>query len=229
MINDLQFSTNPSLLVKGGLFICGMNWGGNSVDPGIEEASEPWAPYFSHPSNASRYQTCLLKWFDLWGWKLNSTEPTLLDLAILQTNLFFTQSRRFHDELDEDQWWLAFQRLCVGIIHYNISGLLITSKEVGDQFIEFSKNSTVPEWDRAVGSSPSWSQRGNDTLCLVIGKTNVLNIAIMNHPASGVSDQDVESQDNKSAMSSWISEVMQGYKRKQSRKITEGDPAHEPE
>ena len=215
MINELQFSTDPGLLARGGLLICGKNWGGDSENPDIEEASEPWAPYFSHPYNYSRYQTYLLKWFDLWGWKLKPKEPTILDLAILQTNLFFTQSNRFRGGFDDNQWQYAFKRLCAGIIRFNISGLLITSKEVGDQFIKFSKTSTIPQWDRAIGTSPSWGQPSNDTLRLVIGKTTVLNIAIMNHPASGVADADVESECNKPAMNSWISEVVQEYKRKQ--------------
>lgn len=168
MISVLQFSTDPGLLAKGGLLICGINWGGDSDNPEVEQPSESWAPYFSHPGNSSRYQTCLLKWFDLWGWKLNPVEPTPLDLAILQTNLFFTQSKSFPGESDSQKWTDAFHRLCAGILHYNISGLLITSKVVGERFIEASRNPTVPEWDKAVGSAPSWSHPGNDTLRLVL-------------------------------------------------------------
>jgi hypothetical protein len=215
MINELQFSTAPGFLSKGGLLICGKNWCGSSENAEIEKASDPWAPYFSHPHNSSRYQTCLLKWFGLWDWKLEPKEPTFLDLAILQTNLFFTKSKRFRSGFDDKQWQYAFERLCTGIIRFNVSGLLITSPEVGDHFIEFSKASIIPQWDRAIGTPLSWSERGNDSLRLAIGKTTVLNIAIMSHPMSGVADSDIESECNKTAMHSWISEVVAEYKRKQ--------------
>jgi len=213
MLESLQFSTNASLLAKGGLLVCGKNWGGESDNPEIEQLSEPWAPYFSHPANSSRYQTYLLKWFRLWDWPLDPETPTLLDLAILQTNLFFTQSSRFRNGFDDTQWTYAIQRLCAGIMRFNISGLMITSKEVGDRLIAASQNPSIPEWNRAIGQVQRWSPGTADTLCLTINKTNVLNIAIMNHPASGVSDADVKT--NGKTMNAWIADVVRDHRRKQ--------------
>ncbi|NCC52097.1 MAG: hypothetical protein EOM20_12890 [Spartobacteria bacterium] len=161
------------------------------------------------------YQTYLVKWFRLWGWELKPTEPTLLDLAILQTNLFFTQSSRFHNGFDDNQWAYAFQRLCTGIMHYDISGLLITSKEVGDRFIEATQKPGIPGWNRAIGEVSSWSERSSDTLQLTTTKTAVLSVAIMNHYASGVADDDVQSDANKRTMHAWIGDVLQEYKRNQ--------------
>lgn len=213
MLESLHFSTSTALTARGGLLICGKNWGGESENLEIEQPSEPWAPYFSHPANYSRYQTYLLKWFNWWGWPLNPKTPTLLDLAILQTNLFFSQSSRFRNGFDDAQWTYAIQRLCAGIMRFNISGLMITSKQVGNRFMAASQKVDIPEWNRAIGHVQSWSPRTTDTLCLTFSRTSVLNIAIMNHPASGVSDADVQA--NEETMKAWIAEVVRVYTRKQ--------------
>ena len=114
MIHDAKLSTKDSPLRYGGLLICGLNYGLPKNKISQSEAEfEPWAEYFTHASNriADRFVSRLVTWFEWWNIPLESEKnPTELNNAISQTNLFYDSSQSFVQRSAED-FELAFDRL----------------------------------------------------------------------------------------------------------------------
>ena len=59
-----------------------------------------WTPYFSHAANYSEhFQKPIVNWFRLWGHELNPLEPTEVDMAIAQTNMFVGGEHQFTERV----------------------------------------------------------------------------------------------------------------------------------
>jgi len=207
MIQESQFSACPAT-ARGGLLICGMNWGGsaNEAERGIETESAPCAPYFSHPENYSfGFQAPLITWFGLWGFGLSHETPTQLDRAMAQTNIFFDQSPRFVNTPEKDKWIFGLTRLAETIEQMDCSGILLVSTRVVDWIIRLSANGEIPKWNQVVGKQ-EWDTPRYHRLNLRFGRNGLRLIAGVSHPSSGVAHGDVEAAATE--MRSWINEVL---------------------
>lgn len=213
MIARSQFSTCPET-AKGGLIVCGMNWGGktNTVNCGIETENSPWAPYFSHPENYSRgFQAPLVRWFSLWGYSLSYKTPTHLDRAIAQTNVFFDQSPRFLDRPEKEKWIHGITRLAEVVEQMDFSGILLVSTKVVDRLIWLSNRNEVPTWNRVVGRL-QWDIPKYHRLKLRFGRNGVRHVAGLSHPSYGIDQRDV--QKSAEEMRPWIDAVLKGHEMK---------------
>ncbi len=209
MITKAQFSTCPDS-AYGGLLICGMNWGGNTSDPTAGETeSAPWAPLFSHPENYSKFQSPLLTWFSLWGHPLSYENPTELDRAIAQSNVFFDQSPRFLQSLKAERWTIALNRLAGAIEELHFSGVLLVSTKVVDRVVWLSARGDIPKWAEVIGNLV-WDAPKYRRLHLRFGLNGTRLVAGISHPSSGVAHADVAAA--KAEMDPWLRTILRRYK-----------------
>jgi hypothetical protein len=223
MIESTQFSTFPET-AKGGLLICGMNWGGKPEVPdrGVETESRPWAPWFSHPQNRSRgFQATLLKWFELWGYPLSHENPTHLDIAIAQSNIFFDKSPRFLAMPKRERWIRGVTRLAEAVETMDFSGVLLVSTTVVNWVISLSEANEVPKWNQVVGNG-EWDSPRYSRLNLRF-RQGQRHVAGVSHPSRGVAHADVRAA--ATAMQPWIARVLSAHERKsQARQRTVSAP-----
>jgi hypothetical protein len=213
MIEKSQFAALPPT-ARGGLLICGMNWGGKpkESDHGVETASPPWAHFFSHPENYSRgFQAPLVTWFGLWGHTLLPENPTQLDRAIAQSNVFFDQSPRFLGMPEKDRWIYGVTRLAEAVETMDFSGILLVSSTVVNWVIWLSEKNHVPKWNQVVGNL-QWDTPRYARLSLRFGRNGTRHVAGVSHPSSGVAHADVQASAKE--MRSWIAEILQEHEMK---------------
>ncbi|MGE0470054.1 MAG: hypothetical protein AB7L09_14365 [Nitrospira sp.] len=213
MIEKSQFATLPST-ARGGLLICGMNWGGapKESDRGFETESKPWAPLFLHPENYSRgFQSPLLTWFGLWGYTLLYETPTDLDQAIAQSNVFVDQTPRFLQKPKTEQWIHGFTRLAEAVKEMDFSGVLLVSKTVADWAIWLSERNHIPKWNQVVGNL-QWDAPRYGRLSLRFGCNDTRHVASVSQPSCGVPHADVQASAKE--MHTWIANVLLEHKMK---------------
>lgn len=208
-----QCSTKDTPERYGGLLICGLNYGtGQGKDPKPEMKHEPWAEYFTHyKSNrkGDRFVSRLAKWFEWWGIPLETKngDPTELNVAISQTNLFYDSSNFFNVRVDgapsENDWKSSYSRLTSLIVGLNISGLLLAGVSMAD---EAKRNLLLPDWNR-IPFGKSFFGRSS---------TDKLQVAICPHPSYRVSKREVESIGNE--VHGWVELVMKEYSGKQAQR-----------
>lgn len=77
-----------------GIVICGLNWGGTQSENDIYYKQEEKS-YFSHPMYNCRFRERLLKWFEIWGHKLETMDEnaSFLEKSISYTNWLNTKSK----------------------------------------------------------------------------------------------------------------------------------------
>jgi hypothetical protein len=202
MVKKCLFVTEPSPMRRGGLVICGINFGvPRNGKPQSEEEFKPSTPFFSHPENRDRFVNRLIKWFQLWGFPLDD-----LDEAISQTNLFYDSSPSQMErtkEVSEN----AFYRLQTGLKDLNASGLLLASLEIGNQFRQYLQQDS-PE------NLIQWEEKNNEgRFRLRLTTFCSLHVANTPHPRYPLSDKDVRNQSVN--MKYWIEQVLADYWRKQ--------------
>jgi hypothetical protein len=205
MIKEPMLSTWDAPERKGGLLICGTNYG---LAPGAVSEHEvpfkPWGEYFTHRTNKEKdkFVSRLAKWFEWWDIPLeNAGHPTELNLAISQTNLFYDSSRLFDIREPYAMEW-AFNRLKQNAVQLNVSGIIIASAKTVDHA---KKHLDIPEW-RYVTSGRFW-----------IGiAASSFRVVVCPHPTSYQSRNDVERVGLE--MRIWISETLEMYRTKQAER-----------
>lgn len=80
-----------------GIIICGLNWGGTeSEDDNYYKQEEKM--HFSHSMYNCKFRERLLKWFEIWGYKFETTDENVssLEKSISYTNWLNTKSKNLN-------------------------------------------------------------------------------------------------------------------------------------
>jgi hypothetical protein len=202
MIDEPMLSTKEAPTRHGGLLLCGTNYGlGPGEAPGPETVFKPWGDYFTHESNkpTDRFVSGFALWFDWWDIPLEvNGQPTELNQAISQTNLFYDSSKYFVLR-PPDEMAFAFARLRTSILRLNISGLIVASSQLVDCT---RTNLSLPEW-QIVHSGRFW---------MGFSSSDSLHVAVCPHPTSRQFQKDVKGL--KHEMQRWIDTVLKEHRRK---------------
>lgn len=196
MIEEPMLSTNDAPMRYGGLLLCGANFGlAPGAAPQPEAHFAPWADYFTHESNKTRdkFVSRLAAWFEWWGIPLEDQDgnPTELNNAISQTNLFYDSSKSF-DLRPPHEMDMAYTRLGKTISRLNISGLLVASSKL----VEDTRNRlALPEW-KMVSSGQFW---------MGFASSAKLRVVVCPHPTRRQFRKDVEGL--KIHMREWIADI----------------------
>ncbi len=197
MITEPMLSTTEDHCKRGGLLICGTNYG---LAPGAEpEPEAPWdarVPYFTHPDNrnGNRYVCRLIKWFEWWDIPLEAADgkPTAVNRAISQTNLFYDSSKSFGGRSPEEMD-AAFDRLHTLVRRLEVRGILFTSAR-----LLHAAPSRLGVLER--------STKSFGRFWVALFSNTSLHVAIWPHPAPPASEKDVRSA--APAMKTWILETV---------------------
>lgn len=206
MIKTPQFSTMPSPLRYGGLLVCGANYGLGAGDEAQPEGKfKPWGKYFTHSSNKEkdRFVSRIAVWFTWWGVPLEKDDgnPTDLNHAISQTNLFYHSSKSFGMKSSDDTA-AAFRRLMEGYGTLNASGLLVASSRLlyaAQQYLGIGE----------------WETKRSGRFWVAFGKKSNARVAVCPHPGYPLSQKDVGALAGD--MRPWIGSVMRDYRQKQAK------------
>jgi len=181
-------------------------------DRDFETESQPWAPFFSHPKNSSRgFQSPLVTWFGLWGYTLLHENPTCLDEAIAQSNIFFDQSPRFLARPETERWIHGITRLAEAVESMDFSGILLVSATVVNCVIRLSEKNQVPKWNQVVGNL-QWDAPRYGRLKLRFGRNGTRHVAGVSHPSCGVAHADVQASAKE--MWPWIAKILEEHEMK---------------
>ena len=112
--------------------MCGLNPGHSAVDERRDKAgedrSEPYKSFFSDKSvNDYPIRNTMVKWFELWGYKLESSPTTAgaFERSIIQTNWLQHESNNMHDQ--------DIQKACID----NADSFIETCSELKPKMIFF--------------------------------------------------------------------------------------------
>jgi hypothetical protein len=142
----------------------------------------------------------LVRWFAWWEIPLESMgQPTPLNLAISQTNLFYDQSKRFLARTSAELAH-AFGRLSRIVEDLELSGVLLAGLTAADAARE---HLGVGSWDA--------SRSGRFTL--LQGAAGQLLVVVCPHPRTPVAKTDVQAHTRR--MQQWTDTVMLSYYAKQ--------------
>ncbi len=138
----------------GGIILCGMNWGGGGH--GTTEANnfDGWTEYFSSLENRYKYQEEIIKWFAAWGFPLTPDDPSIMDKALSQTNLFLNSSKHFnHKSYAEEDWIEALENLSQSVSMLKASAILFFSIGICRDALWRVKEHNVTAWNDVMGIS----------------------------------------------------------------------------
>jgi len=176
----------------GGLLLCGMNWGGapsNSNEGG-------WADFFADDAtNKDIYQPRIKEWFKAWGFPLAPNgQPTILDLATSQTNLFLDQSKSFAEiGRSENDWITALNLLADTIQSLQISAVLILSSTLVRDVDWYARRCEVKLWHHVMGKNLDWTDKKHGRLKLRFVNKSLVSTANICHPRSCPTAHDLSS------------------------------------
>lgn len=94
IFNNIETNIYPESF--GGILICGINWGGDESDMVLEESN--YKTFFSNKKQYDwKFRNRILKWFELWGHKLSTSENDIgkLEISISYTNWLDSKSKNF--------------------------------------------------------------------------------------------------------------------------------------
>jgi len=185
-----------------------------------EYAPKPlsWTPYFSHAMNECGFQTTLVDWFSGWQHPLNPEDPTDLDWAIAQTNLFIDAPDRFGDMgRGHDEWIQAIEDLMMVAEFINASGIMFVSTLLGDNIARYinSDQDRDLEWRNETGIRVEWSRKEYGQLELRTAKLSSIPLVNVCYPNLSVPRKCV--RESAEVMAPWLDAVLNRYSDVQAR------------
>jgi hypothetical protein len=203
-----QFAHQITDRSRGGLIVCGLNWGaGYRLPATYDAAAKP--PFFLSASNLDVYQRRIAKWFSCWGVAIGDVVPSD---AILQTNLFLSESRNFRIEsVPLVDWVPAVQRLTHAVAELDGSGVIFFSKGL----VPWTLNPEFPETDSPLlGRHVAWTPPIGGSLSLRFAEAGDVQLANCAHP-SGTAIADRDLAETAPRMGAWVRAVVARYHRVQ--------------
>lgn len=208
-----QFPTALTVDSRGGLIICGMNYGDGGGGPGMANPHLAPPGTFCGKANSYPYQRTFIKWLGLWGHSCN--EGGMLDRLISQTNFFLDSSRTF-TQRGAEEWQQALRRLCAAFEALQPSGLLICS--IGTMRKAYAVAQTDPAlpwhgWAGRGDTGESHRFENRFFVDIVRDAGARMPVAAIKHPAGrGTTDQSVHLA--RPVMQPWLDTVLENYRKR---------------
>lgn len=201
---------------RGGLLLCGMNWGGSPKDASGDEVG--WADFFADDNtNRDKYQPRIKQWFREWGFALAPNgKPTTLDLSISQTNLFLDQSPSFRDLARTlESWGEAMNVLADTIYTLDIRAVIIFSTTIASDIGWYLARCEAKTWRRVMGDTLQWSEKQHGRLKLRFAQGTLIPVANTCHPRfSPTADNLLSSRRD---MEPWLAAYLSNYGKQAAR------------
>lgn len=213
----------------GGIILCGMNWGdggGKKKDDETQQNGSNQLRLFASRENSHPYQRSIIKWFEFWGFKLNPDQPTNMDYALSQTNMFLDSSRNFEDNpRTSEEWEIALERFANVVELLKPFAVLFLSIPTLKSALQYAQDCGAPQWKKVLGiqecgisprifHDPDKPEKrfGFFSPQLNIGE---IKIAAVPHPAARhFTDNAVRAAYD--VMNPWLREALQNYENVQS-------------
>lgn len=204
----LYFTDHPERR-RGGIVVCGLNWGVDEKHPQkLDEVHVAgWTPSaFYQPDDP--FREAMAKWFATWG--RDPQLDTELDSALLATNVFYNTthgSGPLRDNATPDNWRDAVRRLLLGAREQVDASALLVATRLSAGHIGSVLSSMVPGfcWEQPLHG---WSFGSLGEMSIAVGPHYRARRGLASNAAVMAAGH---------TMGAWIDRAMQRFRRIQGR------------
>ncbi len=135
---------------KGGIMICGINWGGKADGP--DDGNSGKYAFSDKDHNSFRYSEALIDWLEAWGVPLGrSSNPGPLERCFIQTNWCDSQSRSAAKITEEEY---RNTPLFAMIQHYKPRAIILTAVSLFQRFQRRATEEGLKEMEKPAPCKP---------------------------------------------------------------------------